>query len=327
MPDRYCLYALIVESNRPFTGLAPVAFAGEADLRIVFDETSGDGPGDAPAAGSIGVQVSRDQDGSIRLSYWGFGERTEAVVDAEGASVRITSTSGRFPEDVYATNHTAVLLGSVLPSVLRLRGMLCLHGAVVDIRGAAVVLLGEKGAGKSTCAAALLARGCSLVADDAAVLDDRQGFSVRAGYPRLRLWRSSVEALLAERSSASSLPRVLHHVDKHYVDLATAPDGTAWRFQPNPVPLAAIYLLARTPAAATPRIEPIGAAEALKALLSHRSMGDLPVSPAISASEFSRLGRVADGVPVRRVTYPDRFEDVDALAAAIIEDARPALVV
>jgi len=45
------------------------------------------------------------------------------------------------------------------------------HGALVDIRGVGVLLLGPSGIGKSECALELVQRGCRLVADDVVELE------------------------------------------------------------------------------------------------------------------------------------------------------------
>lgn len=60
----------------------------------------------------------------------------------------------------------------------QLAGELAMHGAAVARAGAAVLLLGRSGQGKSTLAAALCAAGASLYADDAACLE-RAGDEVR----------------------------------------------------------------------------------------------------------------------------------------------------
>ncbi len=57
--------------------------------------------------------------------------------------------------------------------VRHLRGHLALHGAVVARDGGAVALVGRSRHGKSTLAAALCARGASLLADDAIAVERR----------------------------------------------------------------------------------------------------------------------------------------------------------
>ncbi|KAK0340476.1 hypothetical protein LTR94_030339, partial [Friedmanniomyces endolithicus] len=48
------------------------------------------------------------------------------------------------------------LLGAVVALILRRRGLLTLHGSAVELSAGAVVFLGDKGAGKSTTAAAMV---------------------------------------------------------------------------------------------------------------------------------------------------------------------------
>jgi hypothetical protein len=61
--------------------------------------------------------------------------------------------------------------GSATLLLRHLEGKLALHGAVVAARGAAVVLLGRSGQGKSTLAAAACGAGAALFADDAVAID------------------------------------------------------------------------------------------------------------------------------------------------------------
>jgi hypothetical protein len=77
----------------------------------------------------------------------------------------------------------------VLAAVLRHRGMLVLHAAAVMTPGGVVVIAGPSGAGKSTTLAALLARGCAMLADEVAVmrLNDNGDVEVLAGPSELRL--------------------------------------------------------------------------------------------------------------------------------------------
>lgn len=64
----------------------------------------------------------------------------------------------------------AHLLASVIVALLRQRGNQVLHANVIDTPRGAVALSGVSGAGKTTTQAALLARGCHMVADDVSVL-------------------------------------------------------------------------------------------------------------------------------------------------------------
>jgi hypothetical protein len=64
-----------------------------------------------------------------------------------------------------------LLAGQVLPFVAGLHGRAVLHGSAVRIEGAAVVILGGTGSGKSSLAAELILRGATFIADDAVCVE------------------------------------------------------------------------------------------------------------------------------------------------------------
>jgi hypothetical protein len=90
------------------------------------------------------------------------------------------------------------VVGPGLGVLLHRRGRLVLHGSAVEVDGRAVVLLGEKGAGKSTTAAALLARGHALVTDDLVALAEPPGGGaplIAPGPAQMKLWPEAAEAV------------------------------------------------------------------------------------------------------------------------------------
>jgi hypothetical protein len=334
----YRSYGLLIGANRPLVGLAPVVATGPVDIRVEFAATP---PGDPPSHPAIfgGAPLRNDPsellmgftawaepsaDGvALRLRYYGLGEETEATIDPSGRFIRVTGTNSHWPAETYPADHTSILLGSVLICALRLRGMLCLHAGVVAIDDGAVVILGEKGAGKSTCAAALVQHGCPLVADDSAVLaEDGEQFVAQPGYPRLRLWKASAEALLSGSSDILNLPRVLSPQDKYYVDLDASPGAAAWRFQAQPLPVRTIYLLTRSPECAAPAVEPLVASARLATLLAHTSVGFVPLSSPLRSREFARLSRLAATVPTRRVHCPEGLDRIGDLVDVLLADVR-----
>lgn len=80
---------------------------------------------------------------------------------------RITLQRNPAADDDVLCSH---LLASVIVTLLRQRGNQVLHANVIATPRGAVAISGDCGAGKSTTQAALLARGCRMVADDVAVL-------------------------------------------------------------------------------------------------------------------------------------------------------------
>ena len=96
------------------------------------------------------------------------------------------------------------LLGPVMGWVLDQCGYLVLHASAVDFGGRTFAFLGDKGAGKSTTAAACLNAGAKLVTDDLLVIDcgHADGSEVGAGAPRVHTAFAQVK--LNEVSSDAS---------------------------------------------------------------------------------------------------------------------------
>jgi hypothetical protein len=93
--------------------------------------------------------------GTASFRFLGDESSVVAISDAE--------VSPDLVEDAYFRN--------VLPLVMQLRGYEVLHASAVSTPGGLIVLCGVSGAGKSTFAFALSARGKQVWADDAVVLE------------------------------------------------------------------------------------------------------------------------------------------------------------
>ena len=92
--------------------------------------------------------------------------------------------TGELDESANATYVRNVLLGICLGALLQQRGYLVFHGSVVDMNGEAIALVGNKRAGKSTSAAALLTQGHGFLSDDIiAVRFDGDILMVVPGFP------------------------------------------------------------------------------------------------------------------------------------------------
>lgn len=101
-----------------------------------------------------------------------------------------------------------VLTGPVLGVLLAQRDYLAFHAAVVahpDERSA-IAIVGAKGMGKSTMAAALYNAGCPMMSDDimAVVPRDDRAFT-QAGFPHAKLWKTSARALVARHEKLAAL--------------------------------------------------------------------------------------------------------------------------
>ena len=179
------------------------------------------------------------------------------------------------------------------------------------------MLLGNKQAGKSTTAAALLQHGATLLSDDlAALLPHEQGFRVPPGYQHVRLWPAALQTLFG---GAREYPQVYSDNEKRYLKL-DGNNNTHGQFCADTMPLAAIYVLGqRLPAASAPMITPLTAQEKLLELIAH-TYGDAVVNEQLRTHEFKVLSRLAAAVPIRRLERPDNLTALSALSQAIRAD-------
>jgi hypothetical protein len=298
----YAVYGLRLRADRALPHLVPAPkdpADRSPDVRLELDC---DLRRSAPADGTV-LRYAETED-----------EVVEFVISRDGTRIWCEwseATSAGTVNDL-----TGLLTGAVLGTALRLRGAISLHGSAVLVGDRAVAILAEQGVGKSTLAAALAGRGHAVLSDDVVALSEASdGWTVRPGYPRLRLTDEAVAALELDASD-----RVFTGQEKRYLRLGGSEAEDAPSFGSEPARLGAIYELARgtDPPVA---LEPLRGAERLTALLRHRSARQLRLDPARQAAELRSLGALAGSVPVRRLVRPQGLEDLPAVCAAIEDDA------
>ena len=135
---------------------------------------------------------------------------------------------------------------------------------------------------------------------------------VQPGYPSIRLWPSSVEALYG---ATASLPKLTPTWDKRYLDLT----HENYEFQKQPLPLAAIYVLAERADDPAPLVQELASSEALMALIANAYANYL-MDRQMRAREFELLNRVVKSVPVRRVVPHWDPARIGELCRTIVED-------
>jgi hypothetical protein len=320
----YSGYGMGLCADRQVPGLAPLSTTPRVNVRLYL--------GSAPPDLSHMLKAARepwyvsplvDERGEPASAVWRlaggdylrvrYRDGTEFVLDRHGTHVWATWLETSTLEDA-----ASYLLGPVLGLLLRLRGVTCLHASAVAVGGWAVAFLGPAGAGKSTTAAAFAGRGYSVLADDIAALSQQGGaFLVLPGYPRLRLWPWTVDALTAAGGKFPRLPPDWGE-RRYHLDLTR----NGYRFQQQPLPLAAIYVLEeRRNDAVAPAIEAMPAAAGLMTLVANTSMNYL-LDNAMRAREFEFLGRVLACVPLRRITLPADLARLPALCDAVHRDVQ-----
>lgn len=173
----YNLYGFKVQSaidlGYPATG------HGEPDILITF-------PVEIPSELPERLCSNAFEDNYQRL-YWPFLGAAEIRANRH---VLLTPK-----KNVDCSMFALAIIGPVMALLLHQREFLTLHASCVAVTGRAVSFLGDKGAGKSTMAAALIAAGHSLVADDITAVSSEDNCDVcRHAYPLMKLSLASLSA-------------------------------------------------------------------------------------------------------------------------------------
>jgi hypothetical protein len=318
----YAAFGLSLASDRPVPGLAPSTSHQPVDTRIWLDTPIPFEPqhdsghvwytSDESGRAEPALRVFRTQD--TRYFTLRYRDGTTFVVNRDATDVWAS-----WPESSTLEDTATYLLGPILGFVLRLRGCSCLHASAVAIGGCAVALMGPAGAGKSTTAAAMGLLGHPLVTEDVVALEDTgHGFSVRPGYPQVRLWPDSVRLLCGD---GDALPRLTPTWDKRALDFTRL----GLRFHSRPLPLRAVYLLcdAQDSDVPSPDSNPgdfvaLHGADSMLALLSNTYVGYL-LDANQRAEEFATLARLAALVPLRRAVI-SAAESPASFCARLIRD-------
>ncbi|MCX7646477.1 MAG: serine kinase [Rhodobacteraceae bacterium] len=298
-PARYRAYGLRIASDIPLPELAATEPAGPAELAIRRCARL-----DLPPEAQQAAAWHRFAPEGAAFRWAGVGA---FAVSASGARIDAAPAPG--------VGHGLVafpLLGPVLAEALRRQGLLVLHASAVEIGGAGVALLADKGTGKSTAAAALLGRGARLLADDLTAL--RPGaWEIPPGFAQLKL---SPGALAAQRPPGARTRRSVHAaIGKRRVLLPGL-------LAPRPVPVRRLYVLTRGDAAA-PAIAPLPPEAALPALLRFvyaSRFGRAAVDGAAAATLFRQATALAGRGLLRRLALPEGLDRLAALHAAITRD-------
>jgi len=200
----------------------------------------------------------------------------------EGREIRISRAPGTDDSRL-----RLYLVGTVMAVLLYQRGMLVLHASVVEIDGTAVAVLGTSGAGKSSIAAALHARGHRVIVDDVAAVDTTTGTArVVPAFPQLKLHPAVARSLGYDTESLL----LLHPTEEKRGYRVSQAFGLA------PVPLGQIYILA---ADANAGVETLQPGEALIELIRHSYPSRLLHSG--GALHLHQCTDLARNVPIARL--------------------------
>lgn len=292
----YRVFGLNVRSSIPLPELHPVAISGEADVTVTLGpvpEPEGAQPGLIPLDGGL-LLVIPDV-GRYRIEC---GRRI-TVEPAPGVPER---------------NLRLFLLGSAFGALLHQRGLLPLHANAVEIGGLAVAFMGESGAGKSTLAAWFHDRGYRLLADDVCVVrfaDNGRALAM-PGIPRLRLWADAL-ATTGREPREFERSYVSDDDDEKY-DVPIGSQALA----SEPLPIAAIFVLAR---GFESRVERLAGVDAAEAVFAHTYRGALVRTLGAPQSFWSSAVRLVQFVPIFRLERVWDLNSMDDQFAALLDGA------
>lgn len=202
------------------------------------------------------------------------------------------------------------LLGTVFGFLCHQRGLIPLHAGCVEVDGRAVAFTGMSGAGKSTLAAAFLRRGFRILADDILVVElDGNATLARAAFPRIKLWQDALDGL---DLAPDGLERVRSELDKFQLPVAD-------RFQPGPLPLAALYHLHKVNDDRLAGIAPLKGAAAVDAAFQAIYRKEAAVRMGRRTALLSASMRMA-ALPARTLARSGSLDRLDAMVNSILAD-------
>ncbi len=294
----YFAYGLAIQSEIPLPDLLPVEC--EPTVRIYR--------GDARAARrELGTKVRGELAPVRNESGWVTLTPDEAVLSLPEFGTIVVRGGQEIivdmPPTVGAGLVRQLLLGTVMGVLLGQRGKLVLHASCVECSGRAIALVGASGWGKSSLAAALVARGFCLVADDVTAVEiGAHSAAAYVGVPQIKLAPVVAAALGFDSAKLTTL----------WEGERKKALGVQSRAPARPIPLAKIFVLDGGDNIA---LAPFRPSEALFQLIAHSYPTRLP--DVADAQRMERCKQLAQRVPVLRAVRTDDLTALPELAARV----------
>ncbi|WP_348640659.1 serine kinase [Mesorhizobium sp. B1-1-5] len=293
----YKAYGLIVSSDVALPELTPTAPA-TPDLEIAV------GPIDFPDGASHGATAFRFEATRQYLSWQAVG-----TFMISGANRIDVDPAPGIDDPLLAFP----LLGPVMALALHRRGLLVLHASAIAVGGKSVIFMGDKGAGKSTTAGAMIRAGHRLLTDDVVALDlsDPGRPMILPGFPQLKLAADAAGAIHLEQAEVR--PQVHPQIDKAQHRLH---DG----FATEAVPVSRIYVLERGGRAAISQLAGVAALPAIIKFSYITRFGRQALTGDLAATHLSQCAEIAGLIGVNRLEVPAGLPRLDEAVAAIETD-------
>ncbi|HYW14863.1 MAG TPA: hypothetical protein VE891_01735 [Allosphingosinicella sp.] len=255
--------------------------------------------------------------GSATDHIFGYGGRVRCRfrIGPDGSAISCRAIPEVSDRDLFS-----LFAEPVMRTILVRRGLLSFHAAALARNGRSILIMADKGAGKSTLSWALQSRGWQLLADDLARVDSVEGRW--SAFPGHRQTKLTPEAARAFGQSAEAMPvrfddpgpaEYAAFFDKRVIDPAEALADPSVA-----VPLATLcFLTARDPVAAGPRIEPLSQSATVRRLIEHATPDPLGRTMLVPAWLQRAVGGLTSHVKAVSLTLPDDFDRLDEAAEAL----------
>ena len=219
-----------------------------------------------------------------------------------GKRVRLWPSASATKEQIWSAFSTRVVAAA-----LHQRGLLVLHGAVIEIDGVAVALLAGSGGGKSTLTGALIRQGHRCLADDMTVVRfDADGPKALAGTPVIKLSLEAAERLAMGKKTVDM------ESGKRLCQLAPA------QFCPQERPVRSLVILGVDMSSS---LQSLSAAETVLQMLRHTHVIRLLQRSAGCPEHFLRCGQLGGEVCGYQLRRPKRWESLAEAAALVCRAA------
>lgn len=305
-PSQACYskaFGLVIRSDFPIRELRQLSVEGdvEVDLEIVHQE------GLLPSApGLAATTFSLRQPGAEPIDelHWNDVGSFRIIGDN-----RIEYDA---PPGVSKDLLCLPLLGIVMAVLLHHRGLLVLHGSAVKIDGQASVFLGDKGAGKSTTAASLVAAGHFILTDDVVALEwDSDG--------PLRLWPGFGQVKLNEDASNFIELKDSRLLERPHEDFPKSRFELSIDFDTSPVEVSEILVLERGHSLEiTPLLGHKGVFSLMRYAYLERFGGDF-FKGSQAKNLLEACSRVSQCSDIGRIEVPSNLSDLGGLGAFLIK--------
>lgn len=295
----YRAFGLSISSELALPELE-AARPGPADLTIRFVKTGRP----APAAGAA-FEFGAD------TQYLAWNGAGAFLIRGTGA-IDIKRTTGADDRLL-----ALPLLGPVMAMLLHLRGKLVLHASAVAVGSGGAIFLGDKRAGKSTAAAALVRAGHQLLSDDVVAIDPHPTGeqTILPAYPQIKLARDSADAVNIEAVEAGELHPA---IDKRQHRLTQG-------FSRQGIQAARIYVLQRGARASVTALPVQAALVALIRFSYATRFKTAALKGTTAALHLRNCAELAQSVGVRRLVVPaglDRIGELVRLVELDVTEAR-----